>query len=423
MNLRLLKKLWTASSETVLTVVQVVVFFLAFMALLMFSFPRGSGLNNLYGDLLTPKSPRSELVHGAEGAAGVSQFIAVLSEVHRSVKERPADAIAWVNAKQGLDIADRHAIQTLDRSSATISFGGTNVLEMGENSVVIVRHPDRARAARDRRPSLVVLGGVVRGTVGPGTGKGVEIVTAQATTRVLGEGEDDATFAVSVNPDQSSTLSLFSGQAEIEIEGESVAIESNQAVTIHSDGTVEEPVQIPEPPRPIVPADSERIIFGATALEIDFRWAEVAMADRYRLRIALDPDFLEPVFDEKLSGNAFSHAGLGSGTYYWRVDAFNGMTEGLAGVTRKLEIFQDSEPPALVVTLPDEVVESDTLTIVGSTDPGSELLIGGRQVEIAADGSFSFTITLRPGPNLVVIESADSAGNIAYHSQYVHAKP
>jgi hypothetical protein len=404
--------------------VQVVVFFLAFMALLMFSFPQGSGLNNLYGDLLTSKVARGELELDAEGMAGAADFIAVLTEVSRSVKERPADAIAWANASQGLDIADRHAIQTLDRSSATISFGGSNVLELGENSVVVVRHPDRARAGRERRASLVVLGGIVRGTVGSGDSRGVEIVTAQATTRVLGEGEDDATFAVSVNADQSSTLSVFTGQAEIDVDGESVVIEPNYAVTVRPDGTVEDPVLIPDAPRAVAPADSERMIFGATtAREIDFRWVEVPTADSYRLRIALDSEFLEPVFDERMPSTAFSHAGLGTGTYYWRVDAFSGMTEGTAGLTQKLEILQDSEPPALVVTLPVDVIESDSLTIVGTTESGSDLVIGGMPVDVAADGTFSVTISLRPGPNLVVIESADSAGNIAYHSQYVHAKP
>jgi len=269
---RILEKLWAGASETVFTVVQVVVFFLAFMALLMLSFPRGSGLNNLYGDLLKPRASRSELALGGPGAGGVEEFIAVLSEVHRSVKERPADAIAWVNASQGLDIVDRHAIQTLDRSSATISFGAAGVLEMGENSVVVVRHPDRSRAARDRRASLVVLGGVVRGTIGSDLGEGVEIVTAQGTTRLQAEGPDAASFAVSVNADQSSTLSVFSGVAEIDVAGESLRIEPNHAVTLLSDGTVEGPTRIPDASSLLTPAEGQRIVYGAHAREIFFRW-------------------------------------------------------------------------------------------------------------------------------------------------------
>ena len=56
------------------------------------------------------------------------------------------------------------------------------------------------------------------------------------------------------------------------------------------------------------------------------------------------------------------------------------------------------------------------------TEPGSEVLIGEVSVLPDADGQFQITLSLRPGPNLIVIESVDPAGNIAFHSQYVHAK-
>ena len=59
---------------------------------------------------------------------------------------------------------------------------------------------------------------------------------------------------------------------------------------------------------------------------------------------------------------------------------------------------------------------------VSLTEPGSRVHIGQESVAVADDGSFTHEIQLTPGPNLVVIEAVDAAGNVSYQTQYVNAK-
>ena len=92
------------------------------------------------------------------------------------------------------------------------------------------------------------------------------------------------------------------------------------------------------------------------------------------------------------------------------------------GTIASVDIVGDTEPPPLAVSLPEAAVERDRLTVRGTTAPGTRLLIGSQAVAVDAAGGFEHEITLQPGPNLVVVEALDEAGNVTYHSQYVYAK-
>jgi hypothetical protein len=84
-------------------------------------------------------------------------------------------------------------------------------------------------------------------------------------------------------------------------------------------------------------------------------------------------------------------------------------------------VVHDEEPPRLDVVLPEGVVLESSLRVTGRTDPGSKVRVGRELVSVAADGSFATTVELRVGPNLIVIEAADAAGNVTYFSEYVNA--
>ena len=56
------------------------------------------------------------------------------------------------------------------------------------------------------------------------------------------------------------------------------------------------------------------------------------------------------------------------------------------------------------------------------TESDASLYIADQRVPISESGEFEYGVTLAPGLNVVVIESYDAAGNVAYQSGLVNAK-
>jgi hypothetical protein len=80
-------------------------------------------------------------------------------------------------------------------------------------------------------------------------------------------------------------------------------------------------------------------------------------------------------------------------------------------ITRTVTL--DIIPPALTITSPEEgaVVESEVITVVGSTEIGASLTISGTITTVEEDGSFGAWLILKPGVNIIPIVSTDAAGN------------
>jgi len=48
--------------------------------------------------------------------------------------------------------------------------------------------------------------------------------------------------------------------------------------------------------------------------------------------------------------------------------------------------------------------------------------VGGERVPTNESGEFEYDLQLRPGINLVVVQSVDPAGNVSFRSQMVNLK-
>lgn len=73
------------------------------------------------------------------------------------------------------------------------------------------------------------------------------------------------------------------------------------------------------------------------------------------------------------------------------------------------QVQQFSAPPALQVLEPkdDSVVTSEQLTVRGTTEPGSMVIIDELQANVDVDGGFSQHLALRPGLNQITIRSVN----------------
>lgn len=82
------------------------------------------------------------------------------------------------------------------------------------------------------------------------------------------------------------------------------------------------------------------------------------------------------------------------------------------------EIFYDNIPPRIYMLqdYTDVKTSESTLRLLGTVSGASRLTIGQEEVQIAPDGSFSHTVTLNSGRNVISVIAEDPAGNGAQYT-------
>ena len=95
--------------------ISLLIFFVFLLLMNRILFPEGArigDLASLSGSGQLTLDQRGEISLAGDAVDGFGAFIAKLGEVNREVKIRPANSIAWTNAKQGTAVNDRDAVQT-----------------------------------------------------------------------------------------------------------------------------------------------------------------------------------------------------------------------------------------------------------------------------------------------------------------------
>lgn len=87
-----------------------------------------------------------------------------------------------------------------------------------------------------------------------------------------------------------------------------------------------------------------------------------------------------------------------------------------SAATQNFAVVFDEEAPQIEITEPQpdqhfETRKQQQLTVKGTTEPGSRVMINGRLAFAGADGSFSGSFQLQEGDNEVKIVATDQAGN------------
>jgi hypothetical protein len=395
----------------------VLVFFLLCVGLLLVAMPKGIGLGRLmrYEEIAAQSRPSVDT-----GGGAWQSVVGTLSSVRNTVKSKPSGSIVWSTASAGLKLSDRDAVQTYDLSGATISFEGPTDLHVGENSTVVVRRMERNPETGARRASIVLTGGEMDGRIsaGPST---VEVVSGAATARLMPTRGVAAEFRVAASPDASSTFTVYHGRAEVTAAGRTVVLTADQAVTVDNSGRLGAPVRLPAAPTLRTPSGGLVLPCRTLPAEVPFSWASSAEATGYRLVIARDPQFGNLALDKRLDGPAFVHGNLAAGRYWWRVNAVEGAAEGRASAAGAFEVVHDTAAPPLTVDFPTQPVGGSDLLVRGTTEPGAKVFIGEESAVVEKSGRFEGRVSLRPGPNIVVVEALDDAGNVAYRSALVLA--
>lgn len=80
-----------------------------------------------------------------------------------------------------------------------------------------------------------------------------------------------------------------------------------------------------------------------------------------------------------------------------------------------LQVLNFASVPRLVIDSPnrDLIVESETIEVIGLTDPGVNLRINKEPIPVASDGKFQQEISLQNGLNTVIVTASNKANKEA----------
>ncbi len=419
-EIRTVSRRWLGWMDIGVLLVTLLIFILFLLLLNRMVFPEGASFGDLAArgyETQFERRARGDVGIDSDGFAGMGDFIARLADVQRDVKIRRADSVAWSNAQRGGAVQNEDALQTFANSRARVDFTTDNRLQIGQNSLVVFRSNTADPFLQKRDPAVIVLQGELGGSVNNDfgafavqLGSGVAILSADAETGA------PADFKLSVNPDNSSTIAMYSGTAAIDINGKRYQVGANQALTVSEDGRTGGIRELPATPRIMAPGRNMVARFRDLPPRVNFEWGTAARAQTYRLEVARDADFEKIIVDENLRDTSFTHGNLPEGNYYWRISARNGWVQGPVTSPRRLVVEQDLEAPVLELS-PIRQAATGEYRLSGRTSPDAAVYVRGEAVEVSADGSFDYTFRTAPGAQAIVVEAIDSVGNIATNSQ------
>ena len=235
------------------------------------------------------------------------------------------------------------------------------------------------------------------------------------------ESGNAADFKLSVNPDGSSTIAMYAGQAAVDVGSKNYRLDANDAMTVAEDGRTPGVKSLPT--RPIVRSPRRNSIakFRDMPPRVKFEWGPVAAAQNYRLELARDRNFEEILVDEYLNETTFTHGNLPAGEYFWRISARNGWIQGPGTEPGRLRVVRDAEPPQLELE-PIQQTVAGGYELRGKTAPDCKGLCARRASQDLVRGHLQSPFRSRaPGAQAIVVEAIDTVGNVMSNSQIFYA--
>ena len=384
------------------TLLLVLVLFWLFILLLYALFPSGTPLKELI------KSGMRQTA-----APPVRSVEATLSTLRRDVRFRRGNSIVWGGAREGMQLFSQDAVQTLDRSGATISFGGRDQLTLGSNSLVVVTRLN-ARDEAGPKSYRVQVEGELRGNLSETRKLQLEFATAGHLARLKPGG---ARFRVSPNDDNSASLAVYSGELHIVGKDGVRRVPANFGVTLREGVPVGAAVALPPAPLLFGPQPA---LYRYRQLPPLIRLAWSGGPGEYHLQLSQSARFERPLLEASLPAPEFVTGKLTRGNYFWRVARLRQGAEGAFSGTGRLELVQLLRAPGLTVTFPPEESGAGPYTLSGQAEPGSRVFVDGAEVAAQKDGAFAHAVLIKPGVNLIRVEALDPAGNASYASRIVY---
>jgi hypothetical protein len=165
------------------------------------------------------------------------------------------------------------------------------------------------------------------------------------------------------------------------------------------------------------------VYYRNVAPTIGFAWRNSTGSPTYYWQMARDEAFMDMVAKKSIKTNRLNTDDLSKGIYYWRVGLKEAPNQPMRfSAVRRLEIIQDLVPPPLQVEIPDKAVYAKVYLIIGHTEPGATVFVGGYEAKVTPTGDFKYAVRLNKGKNVIAVAAMDAANNINSKSLIIVSK-
>jgi hypothetical protein len=338
------------------------------------------------------------------------------------VMVRRVGSLVWETGSLLEPLYRGDAIRTSEHAAAEIVYSDGRVTTVQASSLIEIESVSLTGAAGALQVAETLNAGTVTLTSSPSAAEGSTHTVGTATSRAVAAARD-ARMEVSFDPAARSTrLDVAQGEVRLEAGGRGQTVDPDTRVEVDADGHTGAPRWLTPPPELLSPAEARVFHYAQpTETATTFAWGGVKGAQRYRLEVGGDP-FLAgaPVRDLDVTGSSMRLGGLDAGWWFWRVRGRD--ADGVEGRPSEIRAFhilglggprkEHGAAPTLEIT---ETLQAGPIAIFrGQTQPGNDLIVGGRQVIPSGDGRFTAVVRMQnPGPNVITLLARDEAGNEA----------
>jgi hypothetical protein len=245
---------------------------------------------------------------------------AEVTGIKRDVRSRPPGRDEWADAHLGQDLFRGWRVNTLEAAAADLTFRDASLLQLRENTLVIIFGPTMMRARRSGTKAVLEQG-ALRSRLNELAG-GVRVETESAQVDLAA-----GSALVSLDRQRTSRVANFEGR-EVDVstaQGRStVKVRQGMGTKVARGGT-------PAPPRPLPPSPQwsdgapARFVALAGRSVVRGEWSPVAAAAFYRVEIAMERGGRNPMgaVGVPASVTRFELRGLRPGTYHVAVSAID----------------------------------------------------------------------------------------------------
>ncbi len=355
--------------------------------------------------------------------------------VLNDVRFRRKSEAEWKTATTNMDLFNEDGLRTLQESRAKVKFPSGEVLQLDENSLIILR-PEKSREEID------LLSGGVRASQ-------TKVLTADTVVdpKIVAHGERPD-FRTKLKEDKTTLVEVYEGNVDVTAQGRTVTVNKGFGTE----------VRFRQPPSLAreLPPELDMTELNAPAggnlhstvgvttvkshyLELNVKEPAVRNAapvegpakskskslgaragvNRYHIQISSSSSFNTVLVDEvnPITDKAridTQKYGLGDGTYFYRLSYVDDMGfEGKFSVA--VQFIIDAAPPEIVIETPKDQDEVDTefVHIEGTTKPGTTLTINNKPAVIDENGHFVSAIIPENGANEIVFAARNRAGVVS----------
>ncbi len=342
---------------------------------------------------------------------------AVLNDLKGKVDRNNLKTRTWFGAELFSTFIEGDKIRTLGDSFAEILFKDESKLRLNSNSQVVIKQSRSNLLKKTENTTVSVIKGGVFALLNKNSRNSFEVKVPGMTLKT-----NSKNFFIDRDENGKTKVANYDGKMTITHKRKSIDLAKDQGLFISKDG-LSKPKKLLPPPKLITPKDNI-IIYKAQAT---FKWEKVKGAVLYWLEIANDSGFNKTMINaNRLTTNSYTLKDIKEGTYFWRISSLD--KDGFPSKRSRSISFQkiyDDFPPYIAVNSPESktIVDTEITVIKGDVEPGVELTLQGKKIDVTAGGKFEANVKLTEGPNKIKLKAVDLAGNSTDLIHLIHYKP